>query len=139
MLALVLPPPGSYDPEQHCIAAYQSVHLSAFLLVPVPAHLAGVLSVCNDKLRQTLAGVIRHIYHAVVAAARPSRVRPRQGGPVRAALDAVKLLPQLALHGAKAGSLPHLGGLERVAAQHVNQQQMKVLATSVAMVALSVR
>jgi len=51
----------------------------------------------------------------------------------------VKLLPQLLLHGSKAGALPHLSGLERVAAQRVDQQQMKVQAAGVVVVALSVR
>jgi len=101
MLALVFLPPGSYDLQQHCIAAYQSVHLFTCLLVQVPAHLAGVLSVGDNKLRQTLAGVIRHICHAVVAAARPCDIWPRQDGLVQTAFDAVKLLPQLALHDAK--------------------------------------
>ena len=58
---------------------------------------------------------------------------------MRATLNSVKLLPQLVLHGAKADSLPHLSGLEGDAAQHINQQQMNVLAAAVMVVALSVR
>ena len=73
MLALVLLPPSSFYPEQHCILAYQSVHLCACLLAQVPAHLTNVSSVGDNELRQTLACMIRHVYHAVVAAARPCR------------------------------------------------------------------
>jgi len=50
-------------------------------------------------------------------------------GPVRTTLDAVKLLHQRVLHGAKTSSLTHLGGLKRVTVQYIDQRQMKVRPT----------
>ena len=46
-----------------------------------------VLGVGDDKLRQALAGVVDDVDEAVVGAG------PRAQGLVRAALDAVKLVP----------------------------------------------
>ena len=75
-----------------------------------------VLGVGDDKLWQALAGVVDDVDDAVVGAG------PRLQGLVRPALHAVKLLPELLLHGPKALPLPHVRGLERVAAQHVDEQ-----------------
>ena len=59
-----------------CICAYSAVCLSSSASTGAP--LDGVGSVSDNKLRQALIGVIRHIYHAAVVVAHPCRIRPRQ-------------------------------------------------------------
>ncbi len=75
-----------------------------------------VLGVVDDKLWKALAGVVDDVDDAVVGAG------PRLQGLVRPALDAVKLLPEPCMRGPKAVPLSHVRGLERVAAQHVDEQ-----------------
>ena len=67
-----------------------------------------VLGVGDNKLWQVLDRVVDDVDDAVVGAG------PRPQGLVRLALHAVKLLPELLLHGPKTLPLPHIRGLERV-------------------------
>ena len=77
--------------------------------------------------------MVHHIDDAVVLAG------PRLRRPVRPALHAVVLLPQLALHnGLDPLPPPHLGRLQRLPPQHVDQQQVEVLALVVLTLALHI-
>ena len=80
------------------------------------------LSVRDDELWQALARVINHIDDAVVSA------RPRLQGPVRASLHTVIVLAELPAPVAEFLAFPDLFGLERVAAQHLDQEQVVVRA-----------
>ena len=93
------------------------------------------LFVGDDKLWQTLTRVIDHINDAVVSA------WPCQQGLVGASLppSTVILLVEPALTVAKVLTFPDLAGLERVAAQNLDKQQVVVRAILVRLPALDVR
>ncbi len=91
------------------------------------------LFVSDNKLWQTLTRVIDHINDAVVSA------WPCRQGPVGASLHTVIRLAELALTVAKVLAFPDLAGLERVAAQNLDKQQVVVRAILVRLPALDVR
>jgi hypothetical protein len=92
------------------------------------------LSVCDEELWQVqaLARVIEHIGDAVVSA------RPCLQGPVRASLHTVIVLAELPAPVAEFLSFQDLVGLEWVAAQHLDQEQVAVRAILVRLQALDV-
>jgi hypothetical protein len=90
------------------------------------------LSVRDDELWQAQARVIDHIDDAVVSA------RPRLRGPVRASLLTVIVLAELPAPVAEFLAFPDLVGLERVAAQHLDKEQVVVRAILVRLQALDV-
>ena len=110
----------------YCTLHLQSAHHAA------PCSSTLRLSVRDDKFWQTLAVIINDINNAVAIA----RARPQ--GLVRTALHAVIVLAQLAAPVAKVLAFPDLCRLERVPAQHLDEQQVVVRAILVRFCTLDV-